>query len=344
MPPMPRPAAKATKATRATRASKSAEPGGVVALVGPEPYLQRQALSDLAADLGADAQRFDADGATADAGNVFDEARSVAMFGGRRLVVVRDADEFVTRHRAAVETFLESLAAGGTLGGNVLVLRCGTLPKNTRVYKLVDKVGRIVVCEPPKTSDLPAWVARRGKEAHGVVVSREAANLLSDLIGADLGTLDNELAKLALQVGDGGTVAPDLISGGVAFRREQQMWTLTDALTAGRPSDALGIWRQLLATDNSAEFRAVTWLALWLDKADAALRLSRRGDKPFAIAKQLRVWPAQNVDALLKTAAALGESGLAAAVDRLAEADYRIKTGLGSAERAVEDFIVRTAV
>ena len=317
---------------------------GVVALVGPEPYLQREALARVAEKMGADAQRLDADGATAAAGDVFDEARSVAMFGGHRLVVVRDADDFISRNREPCESFLESLADGaGGLGGNVLVLRCTTLPKNTRVYKLVDKVGRIVACESPKERDLPAWVAQRGRDEYGLSVSREAANLLADLIGADLGTLDNELAKLSLQAGEAAKVTPEMISGGVAFRREQQMWALTDALTAGRPGRAMEVWRQLLATDNSAEFRAVTWLALWLEKAAGALRLSRRGEKPFAIAKQLRVWPAQNVEPLLQTAAALGETGLAAAVDRLAEADYRIKTGLGDGGRSVEDFIVFAA-
>ena len=74
-----------------------------------------------------------------------------------------------------------------------------------------------------------------------------------------------------------------------------------------------------------------------------ALRMKNRGEKPFAIAKQLRVWPAQNIEPLLATADALGERGLAAAVDRLAELDYRLKTGLGAGERAVEAFIVSTA-
>ena len=330
-----------TPARPPARAANPAE-AAVVAIVGNEPYLQRTALEQLLAAAPADVQRLDAEGATADAGDVFDEVRSVAMFGGARLVVVRDADEFITKHRASVETFLEDLESG-SLGGNRLVFRCNTLAKNTRVYKLIDKIGRVVVCEPPKDRELPAWIAERGKLAYGVAVSRDAAALLADLIGGDLGTLDNELAKLSLQVGDGGKVTPDLISGGVAFRREQEMWRLTDALTAGEPGRALEVWRQLLATDDSAQFRAVTWLGLWLEKAAGALRLKRRGEKSFAIAKQLRVWPAQNVEPLLKTADALGEVGLAAAVDRLAELDYRIKTGLGAGERAVEGFIVSTA-
>ena len=328
------------RAAATAKRSKADSPADapVVALVGPEPQRQREALAEVAASVGADAQRFDFEGPSAEPGDVFDEARSVAMFGGRRLVVVRDADEFVSRNREATESFLQSLGPAG-LGGNVLVLRFGSLPKTQRVYKMIDKVGRIVPCEAVKGADAAAWVVRRGKDEYGLSVSREAANLLADLVGADLGSLDNELAKLSLRA-EGGKVTPEMIAGGVAFRREQEMWRLTDALTAGRPGQAMEIWRQLLATDPAAEFRAITWLAIWLDKAAGALRLSRRGDKPFAIAKTLRIWPANNVDALLATATALGESGLHAATDRLAEADYRIKTGLGAGGRVVEDFIV----
>ena len=311
----------------------------VYALVGPDPYLQQRALAGIAGKLGPDVQRADIDGPSAGPAEVFDELRSFAMFGGRRLVVVRDADEFVSRHREALEDFLDGLGGGG---GNVLVLRCTTLPKNTRVHKLIDKVGQVIACQPPEARELPAWIVRQGREAHGLTVSAEAAALLADLIGADLGTLDNELAKLALQSSDA-RVKPDMIAGGVAFRREQEMWRLTDALTAGRPEEAMRIWRQLTATDPAAEFKAVTWLGIWLEKAVGALRLADQGRRPFDIAREMKIWPAQNVEPLLRTARSLGPAGLRRMTDRLAELDYRTKTGLGEAARSVEDFIASVA-
>ena len=314
-----------------------APPAPVYALIGPDPFLQRRALADVLKRAGDDAQRGDADGATADAGEVFDELRAFAMFGGRRVVVVRDAEVFVQRHRPLVESYLESPSQG-----NVLVLRCASLPKNQRVYKLAAKAGEVVPCEPPKQNALPKWITAHAKKEHGLSLDPAAAGLLADLIGDDLGSLDNELAKLALQ-DDGKPVTPEMIAGGVAFRREQEMWRLTDRLTAGDARGALSTWRQLLATDDSAEFRAVTWLSLWLEKASGALRLRRSGRRPFDIAKELRIWPANNVEPLLKTAEALGPRGLRDATDKLAELDYRNKTGLGDARRSAEAFIVAVA-
>ncbi len=325
---MPR-AAKANPATSTARG----EPAPVVALVGADGFLQQEALVDLLAALGPDAQRSDVDGPSAEASEVFDEVRSFAMFGGRRVVVVRDADAFITRHREALEDYTTSASPG-----NVLVLRVASLPKNQRIYKAIDKIGGIVACEPPKAATLPKWIVERGKQKHGLAVSVDAAWLLADLVGVDLGGIDNELGKLALQ-SDDGRVTPDQIAGGVAFRREQQMWTMTDALSRGEPDAALRTWRQLLATDPSAEFRAVTWLGLWLEKAGGALALSRQGVRPFEIAKRLRIWPANQVDGLLETASALGPDGVRRLTDKLAQLDYRTKTGLGDARRAVESWI-----
>lgn len=321
---------------RAAKA-KPSEPAPVVALVGADGFLQGEALAELLAALGPDAQRGDVDGATASASEVFDEVRSFAMFGGSRVVVVRDADAFITRHREALEDYAAAPSAG-----NVLVLRVASLPKNQRIYKAIDKLGGVVACEPPKSSGLPKWIVDRGKKKHGLGVSTDAARLLADLVGDDLGGIDNELGKLALQ-SDDGKVTPSQIAGGVAFRREQQMWTMTDALSRGEPDAALHTWRQLLATDPSAEFRAVTWLGIWLEKAGGALDLKRQGVRPFDIAKRLRVWPANQIDGLLATADALGQAGVRQLTDRLAQLDYRTKTGLGDQRRAVEAWIADAA-
>ncbi len=316
---------------------KIVEPQPVYALVGTESFLQQHALEGILRQCGDDTQRSDVDGTAAEPGDVFDELRSLAMFGGRRLVVVRDADAFVSAHRQLVESYLASPAVG-----NVLVLRMASLPKNQKVYKLAQKVGEIISCEPPKQAAVSKWLLSRAKKQHGLELDPAAAELLADAIGSDLGSLDNELAKLALASVDG-RAGPEMVSGGVAFRREQQMWIMTDAMTRGDAAEAVKIWRQLLATDASAEFRAVTWLSMWLEKADKALVLRQKGSRPFDIAKQLKIWPAANVEPLIRTAEHLGRPWLRTATDRLAELDYRIKTGLTDAKRGCEAFVATSA-
>src|SRR5207249_7614336 len=75
------------------------------------------------------------------------------------------------------------------------------------------------------------------------------------------------LAKLALQVEPGKALSAEVIRGTVAFQREQEIYDMTNALAAGRTAEAVRKWRQLLSLDSSAEFRAVTWLGMWLEDA-----------------------------------------------------------------------------
>jgi DNA polymerase III delta subunit len=142
---------------------------------------------------------------------------------------------------------------------------------------------------------------------------------------------------------DGGPVTAKLVGGSVSFQREQQMYDMTNELAAGRPTEALKRWRQLLQTDSSAEFRAVTWLGIWLENVRKALAMKRQGMAPPAIASALRLWPREIQGPFFKTADALGEAGVARALDLLTEIDRQTKSGVGDAAANVERFMLAMA-
>jgi len=121
------------------------------------------------------------------------------------------------------------------------------------------------------------------------------------------------------------------------------MRDMTNELAAGRPADALRRWRQLVAMDPSAEFRAVTWLGIWLENVRKALAMKRGGVAPFTICQQLRIWPRELQTPFLKTADTLGDRGVARALDLLAEVDHQSKSGVGEAAANVERFILTLA-
>ena len=307
-------------------------PAPVVAVVGPDTFLQLQAVADVVRRSGADAVRVDVDGDHADLAQALDEVRTFGMFGGRKVVVVSPADPFLTRFREKLEDYVADPSDGATL-----VLRLASLPANVRLYKAIAKSGTIVKCEAPK--DLAGWVVARGKSAHGLAVQPEAARVLADYVGDDLSKLDNELAKLALSV-DGNTVRPGDVAAGVAFQREQALSEMVNALAAGRTAEAVRRWRRLLATDTSAEFRAVTWLGIWLTNVRKAQAMRRAGQAPAAITSALRIWPKDMQQPFMETAAALGERGSARAIDLLAEVDRHSKSGVGDAAANVERFLI----
>ena len=308
----------------------------VAALVGDDLFLQLTAMKDLMRTLAPDTQTIDFDGDTADLAAVLDEARSFAMFGGAKAVVVRNAEPFIKKYREKLEAYFESES-----GGALLVFRDSKLKSNERLYKLIEKKGRIIRCEAPK--DPTNWIVERAKHPHKLSLTPDVARLLADLIGNDLGRLDMELSKLAL-TSEGGTIHAKDITGAVAFQREREMWDLTNALASGDSAAALRRWRQLIQLEASAEFRAVTWLGIWLENVRKALDMLDDGQNANAIGQALRIWPRDAAEKFVTTARDLGRRGLSSAMNRLAETDFQTKTGIGDAAENVERFILSMAV
>src|SRR6185312_7818284 len=177
----------------------------VYALVGAESFMQVQKLREILEQLPPDVQRVGLDGERAELAEVLDELRSFAMFGGGKVVVVRNADTFLTLFREQLEDYVANPSDSATL-----VLRFDSLPSNQRIYNAIAKAGSVEKCESPK--DCARWVIDRARDAHKARITPDAAAALVELVGSDLGRLDTELAKLAL-ASDGKPIGADDVSG-----------------------------------------------------------------------------------------------------------------------------------
>ena len=128
---------------------------------------------------------------------VFDELGTVALFGGgRRLVVLNDADPFVTDNRATLEDYVANPKPTG-----VLVLEVKTWPASTKLYKAVAASGLSVDCSTPTEAKIKRWMLAWAKEQHQATFEPDAAERLLEIIGPQMGRLDQEIAKLALLAG-----------------------------------------------------------------------------------------------------------------------------------------------
>jgi DNA polymerase-3 subunit delta len=104
---------------------------------------------------------------------VLDELRTLPFFSRSRLVIVDEADPFVTAHRKEMEAYAEHPAARG-----VLVLGVKTWPANTRLAKLVEKVGLAVDCKGPHDRQLLPWLVHIAKVRYHATLDPVAAELL----------------------------------------------------------------------------------------------------------------------------------------------------------------------
>jgi len=215
----------------------------VVVLLGGQRHLKQAALSRLRSVVIADDDtsltRFV--GKETDLQTVTDELRTVSMWGDRRLVVVDDADDFVSKHRAALEKYVDAPAKK-----SVLVLDVASWPKTTRLAKQLAKTGLDIECSELKGAALSKWLIDAARDTHQATLQRDAAALLIELVGEELGLLDQELAKLAAYVGARKQITSEDVRGLVGGWRTETTWAMTDAVRDGRLGDALAALDQLL--------------------------------------------------------------------------------------------------
>ena len=264
-----------------------AKPQPVYALHGDERFLKRRVLDALRAlALGAD----DAFGPSVFAGDravysaVAGELATLPFLSPRRLVVVEDADAFVTRERPKLEKYVAAPSATG-----VLVLDVQSWPANTKLAKLLPDEATIV-CKAPAESRLPAWCVQWCSTRHGKQLTAAAAALLVDLVGAEMGRLDQEMEKLAVYVGDAKRVGEEDVDALVGAGRAENTWKVFDLIGDGKAGEALALVDRLFEQGEDP-FRLLGAFSMQLRRLAQAARLTAQGTPLPAALEQVGVLP-----------------------------------------------------
>jgi DNA polymerase-3 subunit delta len=213
--------------------------GGICAVFGDEAFLKSEVLIALRRQvLRGDDGGFSLktlNGKETRLRDVIDALATVSLFGdGQRLVIVEEADPFVTQYRTELEEYVAK-----PVKGNVLVLDVKTWPGNTRLAKAVAASGLTIECKPPAERQLKTWIVQRAKTVHRVRLDAEACDTLLELVPPELGVLVQEVAKLALLAGEDGTIDVALVSEHVGGWRARTTWEMIDAMADGRATPAL---------------------------------------------------------------------------------------------------------
>lgn len=317
-------------------AGKQATNYPVYVVGGKDVHRKTRTLQKIRADLLGDDQglgeiRFD--GKTVDLPTVLDELRTLAFLADRKVVVVDDADKFITDYREELENYLNHLNPNG-----VLVLICDSWRKGTKLDKLINKIGKVFVAEIMTAENLIPWLTEQAS-AMGKELSRGCANELIRVVGAESGRLINELEKLAMFVGDRKNInAPDIeeLCGSTA---EESIFQITDFMAEGNSKEALHIFKRVLEMDKSAEFTMVGAMGYSLRRLLKARSLIDSGISEREALSACKVYPkiARRFSEQLKR---LSAKRLRSWIHRLAEIDQANKTGLGQARLNLEKFIL----
>jgi DNA polymerase-3 subunit delta len=245
------------------------------------------------------------------------ELDTLPFLSPRRVVVIESADAFVTKYRPALEKYVAEPSKVGTL-----VLDVKTWPSNTKLAKLVPD-GATISCKSPSQEKLATWCRDWAKSAYGKSLDADAAGWLAELAGTEMGVLDQELAKLAVYVGDTKAITREDVDRLVGRGRNADTWAIFEKIATGRPADALALLERLIdqGEDPLALLGAFSWQLRQLGQVNSYLR---SGHSPAAAMERAEVKPFTRgrVDALLRR---LGRRRLDRLYDWLLEADLGMK-------------------
>jgi DNA polymerase-3 subunit delta len=299
-----------------------------VYLLSGEEFLVEEALQKVREETEADPLNEVNFGPRAPAAEVRNALETASLLGGRRLVIIRDADDLLKDGVDEITSYLESPAPGSVL----VLVSAG----RTKLDALVSRAGVRVALDAPRGRRLVTWIRRRAS-THSLKIDDRAAWALMDSVGGELRDLDTALSQLAAALGADARVKADDVGRAFPRHADQRIYVLTDAVGDRRLPVAMTNLRRLYEQGEDP-LVLLGALAAHMRRMLRARRYADMGTSAVADALGLPSWRAERV---AKQARVYREAELIAAVGALAEADVEIKGGDLPPEAALERAVVK---
>ena len=134
-----------------------------------------------------------------------DEARSLSLMGGPRLVEASGSDANLMRALTPL------LADPGSLTAFILIT-ADDLPARSKLRQMAEKDTNfgVVACYADDAKSIPLLIRQVLEEEHGLRISADARQALAGQLGGDRALSVGELQKLALYVGSGEVTLEDV--------------------------------------------------------------------------------------------------------------------------------------
>ena len=187
-------------------------------------------------------------GESASLSDVLDELRTLPFLAKARVVIVENADPFITAHRRELETYAERPATTG-----VLVLAVKSWPGEHEAGEAGREGGDLGGLQIAGREGPAAMARLLAKAKAGVVLELDAAELMVELVGPEVGLLAMEVEKLATYVGTRKRIARDDVETMVDAGRVQQDWAALESATTGQGEAALVVIDRLLAAKEAPQ-------------------------------------------------------------------------------------------
>lgn len=288
-------------------------------LISTERLLLTEATSELRGRVLTAAPDFNRDefsAADVPAQRAVDAAKTMPMMAPKRWVHFADIEKLKADAAGPLLAYLDQPSPT-----SVLCISGAKLDGRTKLGKQLGKKAAHFVMEPPRQNELGVWLERRAAKLR-YAIEPEAACLLGDMVGIDIGALDRALDKLWCFIEGEGEISHADVEELVAPTRLRSIFDLVDAIGARELAEASLLIRN--AVDGGENGLRV--LAMITRQFRLLLRAKGvRSTNPSEIARQLGVAPFV-ARSLLDQARRYSEAELCRALEAAARADIRMKS------------------
>lgn len=294
-------------------------PEPVCALLGTQGVLVLEAVDELRARVLTAAPDFNRDEFRVGDGaiqKVIEAAGTLPMMAPRRWVHLASVHKLKAKEIAPLLAYVENPSPT-----TVLCLSGEKVDGRTKLGQRLNKMRVMFTFEAPKQHELTAWVRQRA-EGRGFVIDNDAAGLLADMIGIDIGTIDRSLDKLWTYAGAKGAIQLEHVEALVAPTRVHSIFELTDSIGDRDLANASLLLR------NTIDGGAAALMVLAMISRQFRLLLKTKqvgGNNPSQVARDVGVAPFV-ARSLVEQARRYEESELCRALDAAARADQRLKS------------------
>lgn len=211
----------------------------VYLLCGDEPYYIDQ-VSDWIENnvLDESAKAFDLtvvygrDLQGADIAPAIGAARGFAMFGGQKVVIVKEAQ--TVKKWDSLALYLDNPQPSTLL---VICYKYGTPDKRSSWWKKADKAGVVMVSEKLREYKVEEWIRSYLVErvkGESITIDPKVPKLLADYLGADLSAIVSAIDKLLIGRQQGqNNIDAALVERNIGISKDYNVFELQDALIKG---------------------------------------------------------------------------------------------------------------
>jgi len=227
-------------------------PYRIILVYGPDRGLVSERAAEVAAKTGVDLKddfavlRLESSDLTGDPGRLADEFGAISLFGGDRLVWVKNAGN----DRGLVQSL--TALSGTDAGSSHLLVEAGDLKKGSALRKVIENARSALAI--PCYADDARGIQTLIDEELGVAkltIQSDARQRLAQLLGGDRLASRNELKKLALYCHGSGTVTDDDVIEAIGDVAALSVDDAVDAVFSGDAARLEAALERILASKTS---------------------------------------------------------------------------------------------